>query len=103
MEIEIRRGLLLRRCAFAAINTGVSVIPLASFAMVLPVHGKSTRISNRLPGPIGSASEIVKKGSLPVISCARFKKSFDLPKRLSIVPAASEKMVCTRAPSSVSF
>ncbi len=33
------------RCAFAAISTGVSVIPFASFAAVFPVQGRMARIS----------------------------------------------------------
>ena len=53
---ERTTGLSFRICAFAAINTGVSVIPTASFAIVFPVHGAITRISKSPFGPIGSAS-----------------------------------------------
>lgn len=38
----------LRRCAFAAISTGVSVIPFTNFAIVLPVHGAMTSASKGL-------------------------------------------------------
>ena len=93
VEMEISSGLLFRRWAFAAIRTGVSVIPLASFAIVLPVQGKRTRMSSRLPGPMGSASDMVKRGLFPVIASAFFMKSSAFPKRLSMVWAASEKMV----------
>ena len=103
VETEISSGLLFLKCAFAAIKTGVSVIPLASFAIVFPVQGNSTRMSSRLCGPIGSASEMVRMGFRPVISSACCKNAFGDPKRLSIVCAELEKIVCTMAPSSVSF
>ena len=46
-------------CAFAAMHTGVSVIPLASFANVFPVQGQRISISKGFLGPKGSASVIV--------------------------------------------
>ena len=55
----IRSGLSLRRCAFAAIHTGVSVIPFASFESVFPVQGQIIRHSSGVLGPSGSASFIV--------------------------------------------
>ena len=44
------------------------VIPLQSFAAVFPVHGAITMISRKLFGPIGSAAQIVRIPSFPVIS-----------------------------------
>ena len=52
-------GLSERRCAFAAIVTDVSVIPLAIFAKVLPVQGEIIKASKDILGPKGSASTIV--------------------------------------------
>lgn len=45
LEMEMTSGFSLRRCAFAAISTGVSVIPFTNFAIVLPVHGAMTSAS----------------------------------------------------------
>lgn len=53
------KDLSLRKCAFAAMQTGVSVIPFASFASVLPVQGAITSASSDTFGPRGSASAIV--------------------------------------------
>lgn len=103
VDTEITKGLSFLKWAFAAIRTGESVIPLHSFASVFPVHGKITRISNRLFGPIGSAWAIVFIGVIPVIFSALSKKSSAFPNRLSMLCAAPEKMVCTCAPSSASF
>lgn len=66
VDKEMTSGLLFRRCDFAAINTGVSEIPFASFDRVFPVHGAMTRISSMDFGPIGSASGMVRIGSFPV-------------------------------------
>ena len=99
VETDNKSGLSFLRWAFAAIKTGVSVIPFASFASVFPVHGKMTSRSSRLLGPIGSASLMVRIGGKPVISSALFKKLSAVPKRLSILCAESEKMVCMTAPS----
>ena len=68
VEMEITSGLLLRICAFAAINTGVSVIPFASLAAVFPVHGMIASTSRNPFGPIGSALSMDTIGSFPVIS-----------------------------------
>ena len=103
VEMDKRSGFSFLRWAFAAMRAGVSVMPLASFAMVFPVQGKRISRSRRLPGPIGSASEIVSIGFLPVIRWASFTKSSAFPKRLSMLWAASEKIVCIWAPSSASF
>ena len=48
-------------------------------------------------------TSMVSMGSLPVILRAFATKSSALPKRLSILLAASENMVCISAPSSASF
>ena len=56
VEIEITSGRLFRKCAFAAINTGVSTMPASNFASVFPVQGAITITSRRALGPIGSAS-----------------------------------------------
>ena len=44
---------------FAAMVTGVSLIPEASFARVLPVHGAMMSASRDTLGPMGSASAMV--------------------------------------------
>ena len=49
-------GQTLGESAFAAINTGVSVIPAASLAIVFPVQGAITMTSKYPFGPMGSAS-----------------------------------------------
>ena len=67
VDKKITRGLLFRRCALAAIRTGVSVIPFASLAAVLPVQGRMTRRSKYPVGPMGSAASIRQIGSLPVM------------------------------------
>jgi len=57
----------LRKLDFAAIVTGVSLIPLASFPNVLPVQGAINSKSSRFLGPIGSTglNKIVQKSELP--------------------------------------
>ena len=72
VEIDKRRGFSFLRWALAAIRAGVSVMPLASFAMVFPVQGRRISKSRRFPGPIGSASEMVSIGLRPVIRSASF-------------------------------
>ena len=52
-------GRLLRKCAFAAIVTAVSVMPFAILASVFPVHGLITRASSSILGPSGSASTML--------------------------------------------
>ena len=56
VETAITSGRSLRRCAFAAKVTGVSVMPFASLPSVLPVHGAIISASKSFWGPIGSAS-----------------------------------------------
>ena len=75
VDKKITKGLLFLRWDFAAISTGVSDIPFASFDKVLPVHGDINKISTKDLGPMGSASGIVVIGGLPDISSAFFKKS----------------------------
>ena len=55
----------LRRWALTAISTGVSTIPVASLASVLPVQGATTNRSRSFFGPIGSVSVMVCSGNLP--------------------------------------
>jgi len=98
VERATTSGRLFRKCAFAAIKTGVSDIPFASLDSVFPVQGAMTRMSNNAPGPIGSASGMVVIGFRPVISSARFRKSLQLPNRLSVVDAWSEKIGYRFAP-----
>ena len=57
----------MRICAFAASRTGVSIIPFASFAAVLPVHGYISITSNIFSGPTRSACCNVFIPSSPVI------------------------------------
>ena len=90
---KITRGLLFLRCAFAAMSTGVSEIPFASFESVFPVHGAIIIMSSMDFGPIGSASGIVTIGGFPLISSASLRKSFDFPKREFVFAALSEKIV----------
>ena len=60
------KGRSLRKCAFAAMETLVSVIPFAIFDKVLPVQGQMIRASSGVFGPNGSASVMVWISSLPV-------------------------------------
>ena len=103
VEIDKSRGLSFLKCAFAAINTGVSVIPLANLAMVLPVQGMITKISRRLFGPIGSAWDMVRIGSIPVTVRAFSINSSGDPNLLLICWEESEKILCISAPSLDSF
>ena len=89
MEKPITTGRPLRRCAFAAIVTALSVIPAASFAMVLPVQGAMTSTSKSLPGPTRSAAVMLRMTSRPVISSSRRMKPPARPKRLSVDAAVS--------------
>ena len=74
LEMEMTSGFSLRRCAFAAISTGVSVIPFTNFAIVLPVHGAMTSASKGAFGPIGSASWIVYIPVFPVMRSTFYKR-----------------------------
>ena len=85
-------GFSLRRWAFAAMSTGVSVMPQASFARVLPVQGAMRRISRKPFGPMGSASSIFKTGLLPERPLIRLIKSAVLPKRESVFCTFAEKI-----------
>ena len=100
VEIAITSGFPFLICAFVAISTGVSVMPLHSFAAVLPVQGAITIISRKLLGPIGSAAQIVRIPSFPVISQMPSTYSFALPNRVSQVCALKEKTGMTFAPIS---
>ena len=93
-------GLPLRICAFAAISTGVSTIPPVSFAAVFPVHGAITIISRKLFGPIGSAAQMERIPSFPVISQIPSTYSLALPNLVSQVCALNEKIGITFAPIS---
>ena len=55
----ITTGRSFLRCALVAMHIGVSVIPRASFAKVLPVQGAITSASSFIAGPKGSAAGIV--------------------------------------------
>ena len=56
VDIAITTALSLLKCDFTAIVAGPSIISFASFAMVLPVAGATTNISNISFGPNGSTS-----------------------------------------------
>ena len=85
VDKEITRGFSLRRWAFAAISTGVSVMPFASFARVFPVQGAIRRISRYPLGPMGSAASMVRMGSRPVRPLILRMYSSVLPKRERMV------------------
>ena len=55
VETAITTGLLFLRCDLHAMQTGVSVMAFANFAIVLPVAGATTTTSSIFFGPIGSA------------------------------------------------
>ena len=106
VENAITSGLPFRRCAFAAMVTAVSVMPDASFAMVLPVHGAITSASMGILGPRGSASAMLQTGILPVSSKSLCLKPSAVPKRLSVPDAVSLMMGTSsyfslKAPSSL--
>ena len=88
------------RWAFAAISAVESVIPLANFAIVFPVHGAITTTSNKAFGPIGSASGIEYIPFCPVNSSISLIKSFALLNLLSIDCTFSEKTGTTFMPLS---
>ena len=79
VEIAITSAFPFRICAFAAISTGVSMIPVHNLAAVFPVHGAITMISKKLFGPIGSACWIVRIPSFPVIAQISSTNSFAFP------------------------
>ena len=80
----IRRVLSHLRCAFAAIVTAVSVIPVASFANVFPVQGEIINPSRGRCGPSGSASFTVWIIELPVIFSTRLRSSSLSKKRVVV-------------------
>ena len=88
-------GRPLRRWAFTAMVTAVSVIPAASFARVFPVAGATTRTSSSPFGPMGSTDGISRRGFRPVISSRDRSSSSASPKRLSVSAAVSERMGVT--------
>ena len=56
VDIAITTGLSLLKCDLTAIVAELSIMSFASYAMVLPVAGATTNISNISLGPIGSTS-----------------------------------------------
>ena len=88
-------GLPLRKCAFAARVTQVSVMPQASFERVLPVHGAIISASRSFFGPMGSALGIVWIMSFPVISLKHERQYAASPKRVSKVYEFSDIMGIT--------
>ena len=89
---EITNGRSLLKCAFAAIHTAVSVIPLAIFAKVFPVHGEMINPSSGLRGPNGSASTTVWIACLWQMVSVFSISSFAVPKRVSVVQTVSLKI-----------
>ena len=85
-------GRALRRWALQARVTGVSAIPAASFASVLPVQGAITSRSSSFFGPIGSTWEIVSQTGRRQIASIRVRKSAAAPKRLSMLAAAPDRI-----------
>ena len=77
-------GLSERKCAFVAIVTDVSVIPLAILARVFPVQGATIKASKCILGPNGSASTIECITLFSVIFSTSFIKSSALPKYVSV-------------------
>ena len=100
VDTDITSGLPFRRCAFAAIRTGVSVIPLASLARVLPVQGAMRRISRYPFGPMGSASSIFSIGFISAMDVIRSINWPVSPKRESVDWTLPEKTGCRMAPVS---
>ena len=81
-----------RSMDFTAMVTVVSVMPIASFAMVLAVQGATSNASKRSFGPNGSTSEIVNRAGFPQICSNFFRCSTAFPKRVSMLAACSEKI-----------
>ena len=82
-DMDSTTGRLFLSCALTAIVTGVSVMPCAIFASVLPVHGATSISSSPMEVPIGSASTMVVIGCLPVRVSISRRKSSALKKRVS--------------------
>ena len=98
----ITSGRLLRRCAFAAMVTGVSVMPHASFARVLPVAGAMMSASKGYFGPSGSAPTIERIGSRPQREVRVEISACACPKRVSETAEVYERMGKTSRPASMS-
>ena len=94
-----QRRSLLRSCDFAARDTGVSLMPCASRASVLPVHGAIISTSNKSLGPIGSTACSVCSGGLPQMAVIFSKCSCAVPKRVSCVYTSRETIGITCQPS----
>ena len=89
MDSAIISGLPFLRCALAAMVTALSVMPWASFARVLPVHGAMSSASSGSAGPSGSASAIVVITPRPHSAARRLIFSAAVPKRVSVSAAVS--------------
>ena len=95
LDTATTTGLPLRRWDLTAMVTAVSAMPLASFAMVLPVAGAITSTSSSFLGPMGSTDGMSHRTSCPVRSSSRSSSSSDVPKRVSVKAEASEAMGIT--------
>ena len=93
-------GLPMRKWLLQAIVTEVSVMALANFARVLPVHGATTMISHIFFGPMGSASTMDLIIFRPQISSISQTISLARPKRVSVLQAFSDIIGSTVAPCS---
>ena len=71
-------------------STGVSVMPRASFARVLPVQGAMTMMSNIFLGPMGSACTTVVMLPLWQMPSTAARNSDALKKRVSHSRAAGD-------------
>ena len=99
VEMAIIKGFSFLKWDFAAMVTGVSVIPFASFAIVFPVAGAIIIISVIFFGPMGSAPCIVWIILFPVISSIWAIKSSALPNLVSNSYALYDIIGMTSAPS----
>ena len=95
VETATRIGRPLRKWLLAAIVIGVSAMLCASFANVFPVQGAIIRASSSFLGPIGSTAAMLHSGDLPQIAVAFCICDSAVPKRLSILPVAPEKIGIT--------
>ena len=85
-------GRSLRRCALTASVTGVSAMPQASLASVLPVAGATISASSSFFGPIGSTCAIASHTSWPQIDSRRLRKCAAVPKRVSVEALAGDRI-----------
>lgn len=95
-------GALKQNLRHIVLNTGVSVMPSASFASVLPVQGATTSTSNIFLGPIGSVVVNSWSTVLPVISYSRAACCCAVPKRVSREYALWDIIGVTSQPSDTS-